>query len=301
MNLSELWLSIKNAKLSRPVDLENFREPGAINSRLASWEPREFSLRWYRSFLNLSFDALNERQRNFLLNLENISVGNPVSVAREIQGINLKVNLDYILASIELDFLEEALGNNLAEIESVIEIGAGFGRTAHMLLINLPEIDNYTILDFPEMLDLSRSYLELVLTPSLFKKISFLSPDVIEKSDFDLAIQIDGLQEMDSETIDHYFNSIFDKSRYVFFRNPVGKYLPIHAGILDSTNSVIPLSLGRSKDIVDIWNIQEVEKLCELHDLVYGPKSSKMLLARNCRLFPHYRMQVYKSTVRNSG
>jgi putative sugar O-methyltransferase len=296
MNLSELWVSIRNAKLSNSIDIENFREPGQINSRLASWEPRELSLRWYRSFLNLSLDLLSERQKTLLSNLENISVGNPVSVMRKIGGgANQKFNLDYILSAVEMDFLEQALNEDLFTIRSVIEVGAGFGRTAHIVLINMPEIKNYTILDFPEMLNLSRSYLKRVLPQSLFKKISFINPQEIEDSEFDLAIQVDGLQEMDPDVIDYYFELVFDKSHYVFFRNPVGKYLPVHAGILNSENSQIPWSLGRSQKVIDIWNMSEVENLSAEHDLSYKPKNSNLKLAKNCGLFPHYRMQFFKN------
>jgi putative sugar O-methyltransferase len=299
MNLSALWVSIRNSKLSNSLDIENFREPGQINSRLASWEPREPSLRWYRSFLNLSLNLLSERQKTLLSNLENISLGNPVSVVRKIGNSNQKYNLDYILSAVEMDFLEQALNDDLFAIRSVIEVGAGFGRSSHIILINMPEIECYTILDFPEMLNLSRLYLKHVLPPSLFKKISFITPEEIDDSEFDLAIQIDGLQEMDTEVIDYYFKLVFDKSHYVFFRNPVGKYLPVHAGILNSENSRIPMSLGRSQKVIDIWNMSEVEGLCAQHDSSYKPKNSTLKLAKNCILFPHYRMQFFKNDLWN--
>jgi putative sugar O-methyltransferase len=90
----------------------------------------------------------------------------------------------------------------------VIELGAGFGRTAHVLLSAFEHIERYRIVDLPETLSLSRRYLENVLSTTQFEKLQFVDaedvvsvlPSLHEMSH--LAIQIDGLQEMKRSTID---------------------------------------------------------------------------------------------------
>jgi putative sugar O-methyltransferase len=104
-------------------------------------------------------------------------------------------------------------------IRHVIELGAGFGRTAHVLLSVYPFIERYQIVDLPETLALSRVYLLKVLPDALIDKVEFVDAAAVEdfqwrsngNSTPDLAIQIDGLQEMEKSTIDFYYRNIFDK------------------------------------------------------------------------------------------
>lgn len=57
-------------------------------------------------------------------------------------------------------FLEENMP--LQELNHVLEIGAGFGRTAQALLKLCDGIESYTIIDLPEVLTLSREYFKMV-------------------------------------------------------------------------------------------------------------------------------------------
>lgn len=234
-----------------------------------------------------------------MLSLGETTLGNPVCVTRKIGNSNTDLNLDYMLSAIEMDFLESALQHDSTAVKRVVEVGAGFGRTAHMVLTHLQDIENYTILDFSEMVELSRSYLKSVLPLQLFNKILFITTMEELDSNFDLAIQIDGLQEMEEVVIESYYECVFTKSRFVFLRNPVAKYLPSKGGILNTESVEIPLSLGRSQRVIDIWNVSEVGDVCAQHDVAYTPNNGTLVKAQNCRLFPHYRMQFFVNDLRN--
>ena len=50
----------------------------------------------------------------------------------------------------------------LSEVHDVLEIGAGFGRTAQALVSLCDNLESYTIIDLPEVLTLSREYLKKI-------------------------------------------------------------------------------------------------------------------------------------------
>lgn len=200
--------------------LDNFRSPGEVNSRLAAWEPRELSLQWYRSFLNLAFFTASEVVKDEYAELSSkLNYGNPVTNAENHTGKRITINLDYLMAFEDVEFLQSV---HQVDIESVLEVGAGFGRLAHLLLLRLQSIKTYYIVDLPQVLNLSRSYLRKVLPQTYFEKLCFILPDQIPEwvsslPGVNLAIQVDGLQEMTSESLDKYF-SVFSNSQLFFQR-----------------------------------------------------------------------------------
>lgn len=275
--------------------LDNFRSPGEVNSRLAAWEPRELSLRWYRSFLNLAFFTASEVVKDEYAELSSkLNYGNPVTNAVNHKGKRITINLDYLMAFEDVEFLQPV---HQVDIESVLEVGAGFGRLAHLLLLRLQSIKTYYIVDLPQVLNLSRSYLRKVLPQTYFEKLCFILPDQIPEwvsslPGVNLAIQVDGLQEMTSESLDKYF-SVFSNSQLFFSKNVVAKYLPSHAG-LEGLGSHVPLTLGRSLGVYDIWNTSDLES-CHLKHLEdYRPKLHDVKISSTDRLFPHYCNTLYE-------
>lgn len=93
--------------------------------------------------------------------------------------------------------------------KDILEVGAGYGRSAYALLHAYPDA-RYTIVDIEPALSLSRWYLS-ELFPS--DRIRFVRPDDVRQlSDgaFDLALSISSLQEMTNEQIVHYL-TLFDR------------------------------------------------------------------------------------------
>jgi hypothetical protein len=233
------------------------------------------------------------------LKINRANLGNPVTVRicnREIESFKLNfldVNLDYLLTVHETSFLRKNLH---IKFQKIVEIGGGFGRTAHALLEIIDTIELYVIIDLPEILNISQNYLQQVLSEENFQKIIFLSsenrPNTYEQ--FDLCIQIDGFQEMTDETVNRYYEDIVSASKYFLSVNPIGKYLPSTAGIEVSHESKIAMKLGRSQDIVDIWDILDMKKNREIHVKNYAPNLSTVVASSPSRIFPHYEMTLYR-------
>ncbi len=267
--------------------LDTFRRPGNINSRFAAWEPRELSLRWYRSFLNLAFlTASPVVKERYAEHAKELDYGKPVTNTVTHNGQRFLINLDYLMAFEDVELISTV---QRQEIRSIVEVGAGFGRLAHVLLLLREEIESYIVIDLPEILSLSHDYLKAVLPRNYFLKLSFLNPSQIPSEicqRADLAIQVDGLQEMTTESLEKYF-LIFSNSQYFFSKNVVAKYLPSHAG-LDISTSTVPLSLGRSLEICDIWNTCDLTDSFVTHLDSYRPKFHDIQFSNPDRLFPHY-------------
>jgi hypothetical protein len=102
----------------------------------------------------------------------------------------------------------------------------------------------------------------------------------------DLGIQTDGLQEMTTQSIDNHM-SRFSYSENFYSKNVVAKYLPTHAGI-DQSDGTLPLNRGRSLQIIDTLNLDEVQLCYETHIQSYTPANHELISSTPSRTFPHY-------------
>ena len=109
----------------------------------------------------------------------------------------------------EYIFLTKHLDSKM--IRNVVEIGAGFGRSCHELLNLIESIDEYVIIDLPEIINLSSTYLKKVI-PNHFHKIKFVentNEELIETLKPDLVINVDSFQEMPVDVIDNYIKIMY--------------------------------------------------------------------------------------------
>lgn len=86
---------------------------------------------------------------------------------------------------------------------SVVEVGAGYGRTAHWLLSLHPQA-TYTIVDIEPARTISQWYLSQLFEPD---RLRFLSPQEAEqlpRGSFDLGVSISSLQEMTPDQVESY-------------------------------------------------------------------------------------------------
>ena len=142
--------------------------------------------------------------------------------------------------------------------KTIMEIGAGYGRTCHTILSNY-DVQRYYILDLETCLNLSQKYLKTVLNEKNYSKIQFVPVadfPLLENVKFDISINIDSMSEMTSKIVYDYLLYIDKHSRLFFVKNPVGKYM------LNDSSDDTPdqdavshaLSTGILKDIIDIWD-----------------------------------------------
>lgn len=158
---------------------------------------------------------------------------------------NLKITTDKLVSLLDFDKIDRAF--NLNNIKSILEIGAGSGRTSEAIL-SIKNNISYVICDIPPAIYISFKRLKLAYPDKaieylvdiqnkdeLNKKIkknniSFIYPhqmELISKDAFDLTIAIDCFHEMDKKTIAHYFKNINNFSKNFYFSiwgNSKGNY-----------------------------------------------------------------------------
>lgn len=299
MKTSKLWDSLAKDKFANIDEsfLANFREPGNANNRLAAWDPFDRSMRYFKFLL---FHQIQAKDSSFFSNYAKIgltSLGNPTTLNAP---SGEAINLDHFFSIEEFTFLNANL--NFDKIDNVVEIGAGFGRTAQALIKLVVNIKRYTIIDIPEVLSLSHSYLEKVLSKDEFAKLDFvnallLPKDIHDLQSVDLVINIDSFQEMPKETIKFYFERIVSKARFFYSKNAVGKYRPESVGLYDVNEQQLldVFSLGLSTDVIDIFSERELVRARQKHVEQYRPSKQYTIIAQEpLGIFPYYQNVLYE-------
>lgn len=276
--------------------LSNFREPGNANNRLAAWDPFDKSMRYFKF---LFFHQIQTKDNLFFSNYARIGstlLGNPITLYAPSGDA---INLDHFFAIEEYTFLHENL--NLSKIDHVVEIGAGFGRTAQALIKLVGNIKTYTIIDIPEVLSLSYRYLEKILEKEEFAKLDFVNALSLpgDRRDFhhvDLVVNIDSFQEMPKETIRFYFEQVISNARFFYSKNAVAKYRPESVGLYDVNEKQLldVFSLGLSTDVIDIFRERELIRARQMHVEQYRPSKQFTEIAQEpLGIFPYYQNVLY--------
>ena len=283
------WDSIK--ELYTDFNLETFRAIGGVNDRLGIWSAKDTSTRYYKSLMYEFAIYLNDlytKQKivggktitTSLNKIKNQNLGSPPTIRFE----NCDVSLDYLLGLEEYAFCSDVL----LEIESVCEIGAGFGRTCHTF-ISQSNIKNYTIIDLPEVLVLSKAYLSKVLDSGDFEKITFVSTDNYRSvGNFDLAINVDSLQEMPNEIGRSYLEFISDKAQLFFTKNAMGKYLSsdIDLEITNQSEHESAMQMGLMTDKLRLFDTKARADAVKIYHKKFCP--NKFNLRKTQRGFGQY-------------
>ncbi|MEW9520518.1 putative sugar O-methyltransferase [Streptomyces tubercidicus] len=219
--VNDLWKYIGENEVNEDLigDLSDFKT-SQVNARLTYFDVETNGVRYLKTLIYNLAGRLGEESWARLRRTTGRELGNPYAVTYDGE----RVCLDYLRAVEELSFIEKHLDLDGGR---VLEIGAGYGRTCHTLMSN-KDIAQYTIIDLPTTMALSRKYLGAVLSPEQFERITFIPIDEIEASlgdaEFDLCINIDSLAEMDTATVGYYLSLIAERGRHFYVNNPVGKY-----------------------------------------------------------------------------
>lgn len=295
LEVSNLWKSLCANQFAEADDrfLEDFRRPGGANSRLASWDPADGTTRYFKFLLYMAAERQPERFFALYRALGRVDIGQPVAVTLR----SCEVNIDYFLSLDEFLFLESAI--DFSSVHSIVEIGAGFGRTCHALLaLAAANIDEYAIIDLPQVLELSKRALAKLI-PAHYRKVRFIDATSENQWDHlhaDLAINIDSFQEMPPSTIDSFMTRVISQCRLFYSKNPIGKYDPRSVGLrVDPAALQDVFSLGYCRDIIDIFNDDALRKVRPLYIEAYKPAVNWQAIAqRPMELFPYYHHVVYQ-------
>ncbi|KPA14892.1 methyltransferase [Candidatus Magnetomorum sp. HK-1] len=267
--INEFWKFLDQNLLTNvsTLDLSKFREPGSINNRLATWDPYDRnSCRYYKNILYNLIISMPDKFFYYYKKIGNTNIGNPIFVTVR----KIKINFDYTFSVQEILFCEETLKS----INTICEIGAGFGRTCHSIIRNFSNIHRYTIIDLPSCLKLSQRYLKKVLDHGEYKKIKFVENDnASEIKSAELFINIDSFAEMDARVVKNYLSLINDKGKYFYSRNTVCKYHPSTIGLTnyDKIQLKNAFSTGLCTEIYDIFNEEELNKARINYNMRYCP------------------------------
>ena len=166
------------------------------------------------------------------LHFEEPNIGNPPYI--EING--KRVTQDLLNSHIELSEIDKSI--NIRRFNSILELGAGSGRTAFNVIKTYPHL-KYIIADIPPALYIAQRYLsecfkeksiskfKIFNNQEEFRKtllendIIFILPDQLvyfDKNSIDLFLAIDCLHEMTKERIKYYFNVADKISNYFYFK-----------------------------------------------------------------------------------
>lgn len=205
------WRERKKSEQLRYL-LGNTSTPTKLRAAF-SWQPLDKGLwcgpgwsvcdRWFYTFATrLLWDLATRVGDVRVLALGEPMLGNPLPVLRR----GALVSQDLANSAIEVAAIKRALGGRRPT--SILEVGAGYGRTAYALLGLFPEA-RYTVVDINPARALCNWYLS-TLYPR--RDIRFLSPAEATPERLgrvDLAVSISSLQEMTSGQVSAYLQ-LFD-------------------------------------------------------------------------------------------
>lgn len=294
----DLWELIEE-EYSEGFSIENFRKLGGFNERLGSWGPITNNSRYFKSlqlefanFLDKRFkEELNIGLNEFLSKIKHKDTGEPTNIFFK----GSLVNIDYLLSAEEILFLFRQLN----EVQSILEIGPGFGRLAHSILQYFPNIKKYYVVDLDFMLSLQKDYLGKVLSREEFNKIEFLTPQEMHNiPNIDLTINIDSFQEIKPTVVSDYLDFISQKSNFFFSKNAVCKYHPSSVDISEFNEEQYStaLQMGLCREVVDIYNDESLKIAKENYVKSYCPEEMKMLKSQDCYGQYHYYYSVLYSS-----
>ncbi len=295
--VARLWRSLCATEFARVDEdfISSFRRPGGANNRLAAWDPFDATMRYFKFMLYGAAVRQPERFFELYRALGRVDIGQPVAINVH----SCAINIDYFLAIEEFMFLETAI--DLQSVQSVIEIGAGFGRTCHALLALCAsgQLQHYTIVDLPEVLELSRRTLKK-LVPAHYRKLRFV--DATREGEWrgltaDLTINIDSFQEMPPSTIDSYMQNLIAHSANFYIKNPIAKYDPKDIGLKVEDPRMLGdvFSVGYCRDIIDIFDDVALTQARQTYLNAYCPGPNwKWTADKPMELFPYYHHAMYR-------
>ena len=184
-------------------------------------------------------------------------------------------------------------------MQSILEIGPGFGRLPHSILQYFHNIKKYYVVDLDFMLSLQKDYLGKVLSKEEFNKIEFLTPKEMHNiPNIELTINIDSFQEIKPTVVSDYLDFISQKSNFFFSKNAVCKYHPSSLNISEFNEEQYStaLQMGLCREVVDIYNDESLKIAKENYVKSYCPEDMKMLKSQDCYGQYHYYYSVLYSS-----
>ncbi|MFA6501899.1 MAG: putative sugar O-methyltransferase [Parachlamydiales bacterium] len=156
--------------------------------------------------------------------LQNDTIGNPI-VHEIVHDYTVSAGTLRFIKVIGDIFIDVKTNWNIPYAKNIVEIGAGYGGQALLIMNYLNDI-NYTCIDIPEASQLQKNYLNQFV---LQKPVNFQTTENVIEAGYDLVISDYCLSELDISGVDFYYNIIIKHSNYCYFTinkaSPVRTYL----------------------------------------------------------------------------
>ena len=131
-----------------------------------------------------------------------------------VEMFNKTVTMDLLISLWEINLMQKAVDFN--KIESVTEIGAGYGRTLYAILKKYPHI-KCNIIDIEPALSVSKYYLNETLPDA---NINWYTQEELNKmKNTDLVFCISAFCEMPMIAVEAYFDYADKYSKYFYFKH----------------------------------------------------------------------------------
>jgi hypothetical protein len=187
------------------VWIEALLSPTPLSPR--AWSPVAWGLRdrWlYVLAVRLLWEVARKKGSAEVLALDEPRLGHPFPVSWR----GRLISQDLANTALEVSSIVESLGGR--HPKQILEVGAGYGRTAHALLSLFPDA-TYTIVDIPPALEISRWYLSKLFPE---RNLSFVDARVQAYSGaFDLGVSISTLSEMRKHDVERYLDMFATHAR----------------------------------------------------------------------------------------
>ncbi|HET9497994.1 MAG TPA: putative sugar O-methyltransferase, partial [Candidatus Limnocylindria bacterium] len=169
---------------------------GRVDLSEGAWAPVTWPRgeRWlYAIATRLAWDVARRHGSPATLALPEPALGSPFPI----HWRGRLISQDLANTALEMRSIEEALDGRRPD--HVLELGAGYGRTAYAVLSNYPDA-SYTIVDIRPAIEISRWYLTALFPNRDITFVDGADADSLARP-FDLAISISSLQEMTPEVV----------------------------------------------------------------------------------------------------
>lgn len=148
-------------------------------------------------FTRVIWEYASRHDRGSIMRLSEPTIGRPLPIRWK----NRLISQDLANTALEVEAIVRALDGKAPA--TILEIGAGYGRTAFALLNLFPRA-RYVIVDVEPAISISKWYLPQLIDP---ERLLFLDPSQIDEvgdGAVDLALSISSLHEMTPEQLDGY-------------------------------------------------------------------------------------------------
>ncbi len=165
------------------------------------WSRKERAAYCY--FTQLTWEYAKRHGDQAVIALTEPDLGSPLPIFDK----GRRVSQDLANSALEVGAIRGALG--ATQPSRIVEIGAGYGRTAFALLSVFPTA-SYVIVDIEPARSISEWYLGELLPD---RKITCLTPDqfVVSRDSFDLGLSISSLHEMTFAQLDEYLKLLDER------------------------------------------------------------------------------------------